>query len=140
MPARPHSSQDPAPSITPSAWIAALACLASAAGVAAAQPAVTAQPPAVRTVVAPDTGPVRPGIDVFLEHLPADLGGKRVGLSTDRSAIGRAGVSVIDRIAGARDLKLTALLAPAHGIRGVVEAGETLGDDKDPKTGVPIYS
>jgi uncharacterized protein YbbC (DUF1343 family) len=140
MPARPHSSQDPAPSITPSAWIAALACLASAAGVAAAQPAVTAQPPAVRTVVAPDTGPVRPGIDVFLEHLPADLRGKRVGLITNSSAIDRAGVSVIDRIAGARDLKLTALLAPEHGIRGVVEAGETLGDDKDPKTGVPIYS
>jgi uncharacterized protein YbbC (DUF1343 family) len=99
------------------------------------------QPAAVRTIAAPDgDGPVRPGIDVFLEHLPADLRGKRVALITNASAVDRAGVSDIDRIAGARDLKLVALLAPEHGIRGVVEAGETVGDEKDQKTGVPIFS
>jgi uncharacterized protein YbbC (DUF1343 family) len=96
---------------------------------------------ALRIVAAPDgDGPVRPGIDVFLEHLPPDLKGKRVGLITNASAVDRAGTSVIDRIAAARDLKLVALLAPEHGIRGAAEAGATFGDEKDAKTGVPVHS
>ncbi len=120
-----------------------IACALRGPTVVSASPQTAPAPaaPAARIVAAPDgDGPVRPGIDVFLEHLPADLRGKRVGLITNASAIDRAGVSVIDRIAAARDLKLSALLAPEHGIRGVVEAGETVGDEKDQKTGVPIYS
>jgi uncharacterized protein YbbC (DUF1343 family) len=125
----------------PAALLIAAALFGPAPSSASAQAAPTPAVPAARIVAAPDgDGPVRPGIDVFLEHLPADLRGKRVGLITNASAIDRAGVSVIDRIAGARDLQLTALLAPEHGIRGVVEAGETVGDDKDQKTGVPIFS
>ena len=96
---------------------------------------------AVRTVAAPgDAGPVQPGIDVFLAHLPADLHGKRVGLITNASAIDRAGASVIDRIASHGRLRLVALLAPEHGIRGDAEAGATFGDARDPRTGVPIHS
>ncbi len=96
---------------------------------------------AVRTVAAPDDGgPVRPGIDMFLQHLPADLRGKRVALITNSSAIDRAGVSAIDRIARFDGLRLVALLAPEHGIRGVAEAGAQVGDEHDPKTGVPVHS
>jgi uncharacterized protein YbbC (DUF1343 family) len=99
------------------------------------------QSPVVRTIAAPEApGPVRPGIDVFLEHLPADLRGRRVGLITNSSAVDRAGVSAIDRIAQHRDLRLVALLAPEHGIRGQAEAGATVGDERDAKTGVPVYS
>jgi uncharacterized protein YbbC (DUF1343 family) len=99
------------------------------------------QAPVVRTIAAPDDGgPVRPGVDVFLEHLPDDLRGQRIGLITNSSAIDRAGVSDIDRIAAARDLKLVALLAPEHGIRGDAEAGAQVGDEKDAKTGVPVHS
>jgi len=109
-------------------WMAAVALLG-------------AQSPAVRTIAAPDgAGPVRPGIDVLLEHLPADLRGKRVGLITNSSAIDRAGMSDIDRIAAARDLKLVALLAPEHGIRGDADAGATVGDERDARTGVPVHS
>jgi uncharacterized protein YbbC (DUF1343 family) len=101
----------------------------------------SAQAATARIVSAPDgAGPVRPGIDVFLEHLPADLRGKRVGLITNSSAIDRAGVSDIDRIAASRDLKLVALLAPEHGIRGDADAGARVGDEKDARTGVPVYS
>src|ERR1044071_10493360 len=32
------------------------------------------------------------------------------------------------------------LMAPEHGIRGTAEAGETVSDETDPKTGVPVYS
>jgi uncharacterized protein YbbC (DUF1343 family) len=101
----------------------------------------TAQSPAVRTIAAPeDGGAIRPGIDVLLERLPADVRGKRIGLITNASAIDRAGVSVIDRIAGHGGVRLVALLAPEHGIRGDAEAGATFGDGRDAKTGVPIHS
>jgi uncharacterized protein YbbC (DUF1343 family) len=83
---------------------------------------------------------VRPGIEVFLADLPPALRGKRVGLITNQSAIDRAGIPDIDLIARHRDLKLVALLAPEHGIRGTIEAGEKIGDETDIKTGVPIYS
>ena len=109
--------------------------------VATSSIAAHAQTLVVRTISAPDgDGPVRPGIEVFLEHLPADLRGKRVGLITNHSAIDRAGASDIDLIARHRDLKLVALLAPEHGIRGEADAGAKIGDETDPKTGVPVHS
>ncbi|HEX6037436.1 DUF1343 domain-containing protein [Longimicrobium sp.] len=84
--------------------------------------------------------PVRPGIETFLADVPARLRGKRVGLITNQSGIDRARNSDIDLIARHPQLTLVALLAPEHGIRGTVEAGERIGDERDPRTGVPIYS
>jgi len=83
---------------------------------------------------------VRPGIEVFLENVPAALRGKRVGLITNHTGIDRSGTPDIDLIAAHKDLKLVALLAPEHGIRGTVEAGEKVTDEVDARTGVPIYS
>ena len=82
----------------------------------------------------------RPGIETFLDDVPEALRGKRVGLITNQSGIDRNGVSDIDLIARHKDLKLVALLAAEHGIRGTVEAGEKIGDATDSKTGLPIYS
>ncbi len=83
---------------------------------------------------------VRPGIETFLADVPRALRGKRVGLITNHTGIDRSRNSDIDLIARHKDLKLVALLAPEHGIRGNVEAGETVTDETDPKTGVPVYS
>ena len=55
-------------------------------------------------------------------------------------AIDRSRTSDIDLIAQHKDLKLVALLAPEHGIRGDAAAGVKVVDETDPKTGVPIYS
>ena len=87
-----------------------------------------------------DAATVRPGIEVFLADVPAALRGKRVGLITNQSAIDRSRTPDIDLIAQHKDLKLVALLAPEHGIRGTAAAGEKIVDETDPKTGVPIYS
>lgn len=81
-----------------------------------------------------------PGIEVFLADVPQALRGKRVGLITNHSGIDRFRNLDIDLIAQHKDLKLVALLAPEHGIRGTVMDGETISDEVDPKTGVPIYS
>ncbi len=86
------------------------------------------------------TAVVRPGIEVFLADVPAALRGKRVGLITNHSAIDRARNLDIDLIVNHKDLKLVALFAPEHGIRGDAPAGQKIVDEKDPKTGVPVYS
>src|SRR5215208_4871733 len=83
----------------------------------------------------PASSVVRPGIEVFLANIPAALRGKRVALLTNQSAVDRAGVPDIDLIARHPDLKLVALLAPEHGIRGTVMAGEKIADEIDAKTG-----
>ncbi|HEX8560415.1 MAG TPA: DUF1343 domain-containing protein [Pyrinomonadaceae bacterium] len=83
---------------------------------------------------------VRPGIETFLADVPRALRGKRVGLITNHTGIDRSATSDIDLIAKHRDLKLVALLAPEHGIRGTAEAGEEVVDETDPRTGVPVYS
>ena len=91
------------------------------------------------TVSAQQTA-VIPGIEVFLSDVPARLKGKRVGLITNHSAVDRKKVPDVDLIAAHKDLKLTALFAPEHGIRGTAAAGAKIVDEVDEKTGVPVYS
>ena len=86
------------------------------------------------------TRTVRPGIETFLADVPRALRGKRVGLITNHTGVDSSAASDIDLIARHKDLKLVALLAPEHGIRGTAEAGEKVIDETDPKTGVPVYS
>jgi uncharacterized protein YbbC (DUF1343 family) len=96
--------------------------------------------PGVSFVRAQPPVPVRPGIEVFLANVPVALRGKRVALITNHSAVDRARTPDIDLIAQHPRLKLVALLAPEHGIRGDAPAGAKVEDEKDPKTGVPIFS
>ncbi|HEU4720824.1 MAG TPA: DUF1343 domain-containing protein [Gemmatimonadaceae bacterium] len=83
---------------------------------------------------------VRPGIETFLADVPQRLRGKRVALLTNQTAVDRERRTDIDLIAAHPQLKLVALLAAEHGIRGTVAPGEFIGDSIDAKTGVPIYS
>ena len=85
-------------------------------------------------------GTVRPGVELFLEHVPAALRGKRVVLLTNAAAVDRAGTPDIDLLARHPDVRLVALLAPEHGIRGTVMDGEKIEDEVDARTGVPIHS
>ena len=96
---------------------------------------VEAAPPAPSAAVV-----VRPGIETFLADVPAALRGKRVGLITNQTAVDRERRTDIDLIAAHPQLKLVALLAAEHGIRGTVAPGEFIKDSVDQKTGVPIYS
>jgi uncharacterized protein YbbC (DUF1343 family) len=113
------------------ARISALALVAAVAGTPVEASAQTAS--ATKAAVVP-------GIEVFLADIPARLKGKRVGLITNASAVNRAKVPDIDLIAQHKDLKLTALFAPEHGIRGTAPAGEKITDTVDEKTGAPVYS
>ena len=83
---------------------------------------------------------VVPGLEVLLQEQKSLIEGKRVGLITNHSGVDRQLRHGIDLIAKAPGVKLTAIFAPEHGIRGTVQAGGKIADTTDPKTGVTVYS
>ena len=90
--------------------------------------------------LAAQSGNVIPGVEVLLSDSLHLLRGKRVGLLTNHSGRDRKGTSTIDLLFKAPGVKLTALFAPEHGIRGAARAGEKIAAGVDSATGVKIYS
>ena len=84
------------------------------------------------------TGKTLNGIDVLKASGFAVLKGKKVGLVTNHTGLDRDGNATIDLLHKASDVKLVALFSPEHGIRGAVD--KEVGDSKDEKTGLPIFS
>ncbi len=85
-------------------------------------------------------GQIRPGIEVLLEDSLHLVAGRNVGLITNQTGVDTSGRSSIDRIYEHPSVELVALFAPEHGIRGTAAPGETITDDVDVQTGVPIHS
>lgn len=83
---------------------------------------------------------VLPGITVLLNDSLDLLRGKRVGLITNHTARDERGRSTIDLLHEAPGMRLTALFAPEHGIRGSAEGGALIPSSVDEKTGVTIHS
>lgn len=119
---------------------AALLLLAACAPAAARLPDTGATATSTPASTTPQGSTVRLGVEAFLADVPPPMRGKRVALITNSSAIDRSRRSVIDLVAQHKDLKLVALLAPEHGIRGTAMDGVAIQDETDPKTGVPIHS
>ena len=86
----------------------------------------------------PEPKPVMTGLDVLERDGFAALKGRHVGLITNHTGVDRDGRSAIDLLSKADGVTLVALFGPEHGIRGAVD--EKVGDSKDEKTGLPIYS
>lgn len=81
------------------------------------------------------------GIDVLARDNFKQLAGMRVGLVTNHTGRDRAGRATIDVLREAppsSNVRLVALFAPEHGIRGALD--DKVSDSKDEKTGLPIYS
>jgi uncharacterized protein YbbC (DUF1343 family) len=91
----------------------------------------------VRRAVA-RTAAVETGLDVLVKEKFARLQGKRVGLVTNHTGITRDGKRNIDEMLAA-GVKLTAILAPEHGIFGT-EDHEEIGDSVDPASKVKVWS
>lgn len=83
---------------------------------------------------------VKPGIEVLRDENFARLQGKRVGLITNPTGVDTHLTSTIDILANAPGVKLTALFAPEHGVRGDVHAGDKVDNLTDPATGVTVHS
>ena len=83
---------------------------------------------------------VKPGIEVLRDRGFDILKGKRVGLLTNPTGVDSDLNSTIDILHNAKDVKLVALYAPEHGVRGDIYAGAAVKDQKDSATGIPVYS
>ena len=78
------------------------------------------------------------GLDVLEEAKFETLKGKRVGLITNQSGLDREGRRNVDAMIAA-GVKVVALFSPEHGLAGK-EDRPSIGDSKDPATGLPVYS
>lgn len=83
---------------------------------------------------------VRPGLERLAGGDVPQLRGRRVGLVTNPNGTDHAFRSSVSLLAGGEHCTLAALFGPEHGIRGNAQAGDTVGNDTDPQTGLPVHS
>ncbi len=83
---------------------------------------------------------VRTGLDVLVENNFSILKDKRVGLITNPTGVTASLVSAVDVFARSNQIKLVALFAPEHGLRGDAAAGSRVDSYVDSATGLPVYS
>jgi len=111
------------------------------AGEAPPLAAVVVTPPApAETSRLQNPFPVMLGIDVLESENFAAIRGKRIGLLTNAAGVDRRGVSTIDVLRRAPDVKLVALFAPENGLSGTEISGRRFGDSLDRRTGLPVHS
>ncbi len=85
------------------------------------------------------TGGVLTGVEQLDKYLPL-IKDKRVGLVVNHtSVIGPQKEHLLDALLRLK-INVTLAFAPEHGFRGTAEYGEDIKNDKDAKTGIPIYS
>lgn len=80
------------------------------------------------------------GDDVFVAERWRELSGARLGIVTNQTGVTAAGESVVDALRRNRAVKLIALYAPEHGLRGDRPAGAYVPSYTDPASGLPVYS
>lgn len=80
------------------------------------------------------------GADQLPQWAERNLAGARIGLLTNPTGINSQYRSTVDVCAGLTSVKLSALYACEHGIRGERQAGVLFEDEIDPNLGIPVYS
>jgi len=115
-----------------------LACAPATQSGTGGSSATTATPAPV--MAQPIASGVIPGVEVLITDSLHLVRGMRVGLITNHTGRSRSGASTVDLLHRATGVRLTALYAPEHGLRGTAEAGVHIASSVDSATGVPIYS
>jgi uncharacterized protein YbbC (DUF1343 family) len=80
------------------------------------------------------------GIDVLQSENFNRIKGLRCGLVTHRTGVNGQGQRTVDVLFNAPGVKLTKLFGPEHGIDGTSAAEKSVKNEKDKKTGLPVYS
>jgi len=91
----------------------------------------------IKTVNASSNAQVKLGIDNLDKNLKI-FEGKKVGLITNPSGVDSNFKSSIDVLY--EKTNLTTLFAAEHGIRGYAQAGDSVGNEVDDVTGLPVHS
>ena len=84
--------------------------------------------------------PIMLGIDVLEAEGFAKVKGKRLGLLTHPAGVNRRGVSTIDVLRRAPEVKLVALFAAEHGLYGDLPASVKVPNLVDKRTGLQVFS
>ena len=108
-------------------------------------PLVAVPPAAVTVPVISVPAPVATtgvmlGIDVLEAEGFSIVKGKRLGLLTHPAGVNRHGVSTVDVLRRAPDVKLVALFGVEHGINNEFPAGKNYNTYTDPRTGLKVFS
>ncbi len=82
---------------------------------------------------------VETGLDLVASGDVALLRGKRLALLAHAASVAADGRHAID-VLRAAGLDLRCVFAPEHGLRGLAAAGETVGDGRDPGSGLRVVS
>lgn len=82
-------------------------------------------------------GEIIPGAERIDEYAPM-LKGKRVAVFANQTSMIKD-VHLVDALLS-RDIEVVKIFSPEHGFRGTADAGETVKNGKDSKTGIPIIS
>ncbi|MEG1574920.1 MAG: DUF1343 domain-containing protein [Bacteroidales bacterium] len=84
------------------------------------------------------SGKVKTGADKIDEYI-ALLNGKRVGVIVNQTSVIENGSHLVDTLLKL-GVNITTIFAPEHGFRGNADAGETISNGVDKKSGLPIIS
>ncbi len=96
-------------------------------------------PPKVTEPQVVESQSLKTGAATLSESNFAELQGQRVGLIVNQAS--KVGDShIADMMMTATEIDLVALFAPEHGVRGSAGAGEAVGDEVDPQTGLTVFS
>ncbi|HAE36062.1 MAG: DUF1343 domain-containing protein [Chitinophagales bacterium] len=85
----------------------------------------------------PEPAAIQVGAQRTSEYYPL-LAGKRVGVVVNQTSM--IGNTLLPEALQGAGFEVTAIFAPEHGFRGEQEAGESVSNGKDQKTGIPIVS
>lgn len=65
---------------------------------------------------------------------------KKIGIVTNHTAMLSNGLHLVDALHSRKDVEVTTLFGPEHGVRGDNSAGEKIEHGADKKTGIPVFS
>jgi uncharacterized protein YbbC (DUF1343 family) len=83
---------------------------------------------------------VKLGVEVLFEKRLNLIRGRKIGLITNPTSLDHQLNSTIDLFSARRDLKLVALYGPEHGVRGNVQAGQSVAGYFDNHLELPVFS
>jgi uncharacterized protein YbbC (DUF1343 family) len=83
---------------------------------------------------------VLPGDDVFVSETWKELAGRTIGIVTNQSGVLSDGTTIVDAVRANPEIRVKALFAPEHGLRGDHDAGTYVPSYTDPRSGLPVYS
>ena len=83
---------------------------------------------------------VLPGDDVFVNETWHELGGRPIGIVTNQSGVLSDGTPLVDAVRANPQIRVKALFAPEHGLRGDHGAGQDVASYTDSRTGLSQVS